>query len=85
MYKIAGLLLLSLVTLLLLPHLLYWLLWLFPGRGLPPKTAGQLEDAGRIRRAERIWPLQAVCATAIAVAIYIATMILCRRLDLTSS
>jgi hypothetical protein len=55
MYKIAGLLLLSLVMLLLLPYLLYWLLWLYPERGLPPKTAGHLEHAGKIRRAERIW------------------------------
>jgi peptidoglycan/LPS O-acetylase OafA/YrhL len=36
----------------------------------------------KIGRAKRIWPLHAVCMTAIAVSIYITTMILCRRYDL---
>jgi hypothetical protein len=79
MLKIAGLILLALAGLLPLPYLLYWLLWLCTGRGLPPKTAEQLEHVRSMRRAEMVWALQAVCMTAIAVSIYIATMILCRR------
>jgi hypothetical protein len=59
-----------------LPYLLYGLLWLATGRGLPPKTAQQLEHARKMRRAERVWALQAVAMSAIAVAIYIVTMIL---------
>jgi hypothetical protein len=43
------------------------------------KTAEQLEDARRMRRAERIWALRAVCTMVVAVSIYVATIILCRR------
>jgi hypothetical protein len=84
MYKLAGLILLALAGLLPLPYLLYWLLWLVTGRGLPPKTAEQLEHARKMRRAEKVWAFQAVCMTAIAVLIYVATMILCRRHGLVS-
>jgi hypothetical protein len=80
----AGLILLVLAGLLSLPYLLYWLLWLLTGRGLPGKTAEQIDRAGKLRRAEKIWALQAVRMTAVAVAIYLATMILCGRLHLTS-
>jgi hypothetical protein len=84
MLKIAGLIMLAVVGLLSLPYLLYWLLWLVRGRGYPAKTVEQLDHGRRIRRAERIWALQAVCMTAVAVVIYIATMILCRRHRLIS-
>jgi hypothetical protein len=67
-----------------LPYLLYWLLWLLTGRGLPAKTARQIDHASKMRRAEKIWALQAVCITAVAVAIYLATMILCGRFHITS-
>jgi hypothetical protein len=82
--KIAGLILFVLAGLLWLPYLLYWLLWLLTGRGLPAKTAEQLDHARKMRRAEKIWALQAVCMMAVAVAMYVATMILCGRLHLTS-
>jgi hypothetical protein len=38
----------------------------------------------KVGQAEKIWALQAVRMTAVAVTIYVATMILCRRLDSTS-
>jgi hypothetical protein len=76
--------LLAFVGLLSLPYLLDWLLWLVTGRGMAAKTAEQLDHAGKIRRAERIWALQAVCMTAVTVVIYVATMILCRRDGLIS-
>jgi hypothetical protein len=53
--KIAGLILLVLAGLLWLPYLLYWLLWLLTGRGLPAKTAEQLDHARKMRGAEKIW------------------------------
>jgi hypothetical protein len=84
MFKIAGLILLAFAGQLSLPSLLYWLLWLSTGRGLPAKAAEQLDRASKIRRVEKIWALQAVCMTAIAVSIYITTMILCRRYDVTT-
>jgi hypothetical protein len=82
--NIAGLILLAFAVLLSLPHLLYWLLWLLTGRGLPAKTAEQLDRASKMRRAEKIWALQAVCMTAVSVAIYVPAMIVYRRLALTS-
>jgi hypothetical protein len=81
---IAGWVVIAGAVLVSFPYLLYWLLWLSTGRGLPPKTAEQLEQARKMRRAERIWALQAVSMTAIAVSINVATMILCRRHDLIS-
>jgi len=82
--KIAGLILLAFAGLLSLPCVLYWLLWLFTGRGLRAKTEEQLEHTRKIMRAERIWALQGLCMTVIAVAIYVATMILCHRYGLKS-
>jgi hypothetical protein len=79
-----GLILHALAGLPSLPHLLHWLLWLLTGKGLPAKTAEQIDRAGKLRRAEKIWALQAVCMTAVAVTIYVATMVLCGRLHLTS-
>jgi hypothetical protein len=82
MLKIAGLIMLALLGLFSLPYLLIG--WVVRGRGYPAKTVEQLDYERRIRRAERIWALQAVCMTAVAVVIYIATMILCRRHRLIS-
>jgi hypothetical protein len=84
MSKIVGLILLAVAGQWSLPYLLYWLLWLSTGRGLPAKTAEQLDHTSKIRRVEKIWALQPVCMTAIAVPIYITTMILCRRYDVTT-
>jgi hypothetical protein len=84
MMEVVGGILLGIAMLVALPYLLYWLLWLFTGRGLPAKTARQLDHARKIRRAERSWALKAVGVTAVAVVIYIATMFVCRRCDLIS-
>jgi hypothetical protein len=58
--KIAGLILLALAGLLSLPYLLYRFLWLLSGRGLPAKTAEQLDHASKMRRAEKVWASQSV-------------------------
>jgi hypothetical protein len=65
--ELAGLILLALAGMLSLPYLLYCLLWLLTGRGLPVKTVDHLDHASKMRRAEKIWALQAVCTTAVAV------------------
>jgi hypothetical protein len=70
MYKIAGLVLLALGGLSSLPYLLYWLLWFFTGRGLPPKSIGRLERRRNFWRPEKIWALKTVGVTAIGVGIY---------------
>jgi hypothetical protein len=67
MHKIAGLILLAPAVLVSLPHLLYLASLALHWVGLPLKIAEQLENARQVRRAERIWALQAVCMTAIAV------------------
>jgi hypothetical protein len=75
---IAGEIIVIIALFVSLPYLLYWILWLFTGRGLPPKTLKEVEHARKLRRAEKIWALQAVCIMAVAVLIYIATMTLWR-------
>jgi hypothetical protein len=77
--KLAGEIIVAMVLFVSLPYLLYWLLWLSTGRGLPPKTLKEVEHTRKLRRAERIWALQAVSMMAVAVLIYIATMMLWHR------
>jgi hypothetical protein len=48
MCKIAGGILLAFGGLLLLPYLLYWLLWFFTGSGLPPKSRERDRHAKRL-------------------------------------
>jgi hypothetical protein len=79
MYKIAGLILLALVGLLSLPYLLYGLLWLATGRGLPPKSTEQLGHMQNHWRAEEIWALKTVGMAAIGVGLYKATTFLWTR------
>jgi hypothetical protein len=79
MLQIAGGVLLAVAVVVLLPYLLYWLVWFFTGRGLPRKTEEQLENARKKRRAEEIWALKAVGIAAIAVGIYKAAMFLWTR------
>jgi hypothetical protein len=73
MYRIAGLILLAVVALSSLPYLLYWLLWLVTGRGLPRKSK---EHTPNLWRPEQIWALRVVGITAIGVGLYRATMFL---------
>jgi hypothetical protein len=76
MFKMAGLILLALAALLSLPYLLYWLLRLVTGRGLPAK---QMEQPGYERgslRPQEIWALKTLGATSIVVLIYRAAMFL---------
>ena len=54
MFKIVGLILIAVAGQLSFPYLLFWLLWLSTGRGLPAKTAEQLDHASKIRRVEKI-------------------------------
>jgi hypothetical protein len=78
MYKVAGLILLAFGGLLLLPYPLYWVLWFFTGRGLPPKSW----ERGSTRncwRPEEIWALKTVGVTAIGVGLYRATVFLWAR------
>jgi hypothetical protein len=79
MYKIAGLFLVALAGLLLLPHLLYWLLWISPGRELPTKSTEQLERRRNFWRPEKFWALKTVGLTAIGVGIYRGTIFLLAR------
>jgi hypothetical protein len=62
-----------------LPYLLYWLFWLTSEWGLITKTPKEVERARKLRRAERVWALHAVCMMAVVVLIYIATMVLWHR------
>jgi hypothetical protein len=78
MYKVAGLILLALVGLSSLPYLLYWLLWFFTGRGLPPKSR-QRGSTQTFWRPEEIWALKTVGMTAIGVGLYRATVFLWAR------
>jgi hypothetical protein len=79
MYKIAGLFLVPLAGLLLLPHLLYWVLWLSTGRGLPPKSTEQLGHEAQSWRPHEIWALKTVGVSAIAVGLYRAAVFLATR------
>jgi len=79
MHKIAGLILLALVLLLALPYLLYGLLWLATGRGLPPKSTEQLGPMQNRWRPEEIWALKIVGMAAGGVGLYEATLFLCAR------
>ena len=72
--KLLSEILVCLTAVALLPYLLYWLLWLVTGRGLPPKTPEQLESRRKRTRALEMWALKAVAMTALAVALYVATM-----------
>jgi hypothetical protein len=78
-YTIASLFLVALAGLLLLPHLLYWLLWISTGRGLPPKSTEQLERRRNFWRPEKVWALKTVGVTAIGVGIYRGTIFLLAR------
>jgi hypothetical protein len=74
MYKMSGLILLALTGLLLLPHFLYFLLWLITGRGLHLKSEGQLEHTRNLWRPEQIWALRTVGIAAIGVGLYRVTV-----------
>jgi hypothetical protein len=70
MHKFIRLILLTLVVLFSLPYLLYWLLWLVTGRGLPPKSLERLDHTRTLWRPEQIWALRVVGITAPGVALY---------------
>jgi hypothetical protein len=78
MYRIAGGILLAFGGLLLLPYLLYWFLWFFTGRGLPPKSRKR-GGTRNVWRPEEIWALKTVGMTAIGVGLYRATVFLWAR------
>jgi hypothetical protein len=78
MYKIVGGILLAFGGVLFLPYLLYWLLWFFTGRGLPPKSR-EREGMRNSWRPEEIWALKTVGMTAIGVGLYRATVFLGAR------
>jgi hypothetical protein len=77
--ELAGEIIVAIALLVSLPYVLYWLLWLTSEWGLITKTPKEVERARKLRRAERVWALQAVCMMAVAVLIYIATMVLWHR------
>ena len=79
MYKIASLIPLALAGLLLLPYLLYWVLWLITGTGRTPKSTEQPRHGRNPWRPQELWALRAVGVTAIAVGIYRATLFLWAR------
>jgi hypothetical protein len=78
-YKIVGLIVLALGGLVLLPYLLYWLLWLFTGRGLPPKESERPERGRSFWRPEKVWALKTVGISAIGVGIYRGAIFLLER------
>jgi hypothetical protein len=75
MYKIVGGILLAVGGLLFLPYLLYWFLWFFTGRGLPPKPR-ERGGTRNVWRPEEIWALKTVGMTAVGVGLYRATVFL---------
>jgi hypothetical protein len=78
MYKVAALILFALFGLSSLPYLLYWLLWFFTGRGLPPKSWEQ-GSTRNCWQPEEIWALKTIGVTAIGVGLYRATVFLWAR------